>query len=184
MGLARPTLALFLAACLAGCGSSGSPTSTPGASGPAPTSAATAAPTVGPTPSPDLEPLASQYSTIATSADGVIASCKGDASTASDLAKAKVAAADCLARIKQLVSDNASDAWGPVAPQAGAFFDALVNLEVDLTNMADASDSSTFRQAYDKLVVAERVLRTKADLLRAALGLPPIPSQVIPSASS
>jgi len=183
--MARTKRLAILAVTVLVLGSCGGSATTPTASAATtqqPSVVATPAPTPSPSPtasqSSDLARLASQYSEISDEGNVAIVQCNKDkaAAVGGSLAKSKAAAQECLTSYIGYVADLNAINWGPVQPEANNVIDAMNKIDVLMEQMANATSAATFRAAYDQLASAEVGLLVAANILRAALGLPPVQS--------
>jgi hypothetical protein len=135
----------------------------------------------GPGASPTVAASAAdQYTAIANKGNAALAKCGADLTAAgNDLAKAKVAAGECLAAVNQYETDLGALRWGSVQPQVDDVVKALGTVQVLWGQMANASDAASFTAAVNQMATADGALTGAVNVLRSALGLPP--SQAIAS---
>ena len=126
-------------------------------------------------PGGTLSALADHYSGIAAKANDKLSQCNQDLTAAgNDLAKAKVAAAACLDAINQFEADLGVIEWGAMQPQIDDVLKALGKVQVLYSDMAQASDAASYIPAAKQMAAAQSDLHGAVNVLRSALGLPPI----------
>ena len=155
------------------CGGVASSASAPAVS--SPTAAIQATPT-GPGASPTIAMslFADQYTAIASESNAALTKCSADLTAAgNDLAKAKVAAGECLSAVSQYEADLGASQWGPVQPQVDDVVKALGTAQVLWGQMANASDAASYTAAANQMTAADGALTAAVNVLRSALGLPP-----------
>jgi len=119
---------------------------------------------------------ADQYTAIASKGNAKVDQCTTDMDAAgSDLAKAKVAATECVDAYNQFGADLGAIQWGSVQPQVDDVIKAMGKVQVIFSGMAKAPDVTSFIVASDQLTTAEGDLLGVVNVLRSALGLPPSP---------
>lgn len=160
-------LVLVLALAVAGCSSPAVGTVVHDAW---PSSAVT--PTV--TAVPRSSDLGGLYTTIADKSNAKLDQCGKDMTAAgSDLAKAKVAAQECLDAENQYGADLGASRWGPVQAQIDDVIKSLGKVQILLGQMVGASDVTMFMSADNQLAAAEGDVHGAVNVLRSTLGLPP-----------
>jgi hypothetical protein len=160
---------------LGGCG--GSSTTPTGSGGTTQRPSGVATPSSAPTASPtaNLAALASQYTSIASQGNDALVQCNKDktAAVGGSLTKLQAAAQECLNAYTPYIAAFEAVNWGPAQPQADKVIAAINKILTLTEQMVNATDETTFTAAYDQLASAATDLRTAANVLRAALGLPP-----------
>ena len=177
----RKLVLLVVVVILAGCAGASPSLST---SGPIPTTGPTStAPVAVTTPTPiptfDVQGLAMKYLTVEATGEAAVLACEKDRNS-SDLAKAKIAAAECRTAYEGYVAGMKALDFGPLQPEAVKVTAAMTVLDGLMIDMSGAQNVTTFRQAYDQLPRAENQLIAATNDLRQARGLPLI---AIPTAS-
>ncbi|HVN41519.1 MAG TPA: hypothetical protein VMT50_01960 [Steroidobacteraceae bacterium] len=130
-------------------------------------------------PSPSssaLARLATTYGRLSTVANPEIRSCVNHAANVTTLAQAKAAARLCHDRVAGSIAAFHDTDWGPLTAQAATLDAAIARVDGLLVQMQRAPTLKAFLAAYDQLGPALTTLRSDANRLRAALGLPPVPA--------
>ena len=143
---------------------------------PDPTPTATPTPTPAPTPSPsaNLAPLAATYSAISSGGTAAIDQCdRARIATNRTREQAQALAKSCRDSYLKYIADLKAVDWGPVQPLADGVITAADASDAIVVQMINATTGESFMAAYNRLPAATTELLHRADVMRAALGLPP-----------